>query len=156
VTVRLWQLAVALGVAIFMVGLLAGRYAFPNDRVNTTGREFEHHLNDAFKARRGDVAAQQRIAARDTSTIVGPPATDRSTAGGADDVRAVIPALEAWYADHNSYAGASADLLRSEYDAGVPDVEIVVAGDTTYCVQSLGDQPYHKAGPAADILPGPC
>ena len=144
-TVRLWQLAVALGVAIFMVGLLAGRYAFPNDHVNSTGREFEQHLNDAFKARRGDVTAQRRIAAR-----------DQSTAGGADEVRAVIPALEAWYADHNSYAGASADLLRRTYDAGVPDVEIVVAGDTTYCVQSVGDPIYHKAGPAAEILPGPC
>src|SRR5581483_12033935 len=98
----------------------------------------EQHLNDAFKARRGDVTAQRRIAAR-----------DKSTAGGADEVRAAIPALEAWYADHNSYAGASADLLRRTYDAGVPDVEIVVAGDTTYCVQSVGDPIYHKAGPAA-------
>ena len=73
------------------------------------------------------------------------------------DVRASIPAIEAYYADNGTYKGATLQLLQQRYDAGIRGIEIVKANDRTYCIQSTGaDFPWYKAGPAAEILPGDC
>jgi hypothetical protein len=72
------------------------------------------------------------------------------------NVRGAIPAIEAYYADNNTYSGVTVATLQ-EYDYGVKDVRIAMANDQTYCVESTaGGETYSKAGPAADILPGPC
>jgi hypothetical protein len=52
------------------------------------------------------------------------------------NVRASIPAIEAYYADNGTYEGATLEGLRSVYDAGLPDVVIVSAEAETYCVES--------------------
>jgi hypothetical protein len=87
------------------------------------------------------------------------------------NVRASIPAVEAYFADNNGFAGDFADgdastvgytgmtvaLLRQRYDAGIRDVRIVRADAKTYCVESgSGSGTFHKAGPAAQIEPGHC
>lgn len=73
------------------------------------------------------------------------------------DVRASIPAIEAYYADNGTYKGATLQALQQRYDAGLKGIEIVKANDKTYCVQSTNDGfPWFKAGPAAEILPGDC
>jgi len=156
-TVRLWQLLAVLAGATFLLGLGFGRYVVPNDPVNSTGTEFERHLNDAFTARRGDKDARARIAERYGASTT--PA--QSSAAGEDtaaySVRAAVPALEAYYADHGTYAGASLAALQQQYDAGLTDVELVRADAATYCLQStVGGTPYHKAGTAANITPGTC
>jgi hypothetical protein len=73
-------------------------------------------------------------------------------------VRATIPAIEAWYADHGTYAGLTLEALRQQYDAGLPDVTILGPLNVkTYCVEATADGvSYFKAGPAADILEGHC
>jgi hypothetical protein len=154
VTVKLWQLLAVVAGATFLVGLLAGRYVVPNDKVNATGREFEQHMNDAFKARRGDVQAQRRIAQRDTSTVIAPPET--SPTGTQDAVRAAVPALEAWNADHGFYTDADLETLQTNYDAGLSGFHVVWATATSYCVESTAAPKYHKEGPAGEILPGSC
>jgi type IV pilus assembly protein PilA len=56
----------------------------------------------------------------------------------AADVRAAIPAAEAYYADNGSYTGMTEAILKAQYDSGV-DVDAVTpitsvtAGDT-YCL----------------------
>ena len=76
---------------------------------------------------------------------------------GMTAVRASIPAIEAYYADNGTYKGVTLQVLKERYDAGLAGVEIVKATDQTYCVESTGaDFPWHKAGPAADVLPGDC
>ena len=76
---------------------------------------------------------------------------------GMTDVRASIPAIEAYYADNGTYKGATLQALQQRYDAGLKGIEIVKANDKTYCVQSTNDGfPWYKAGPAADVLPGDC
>jgi hypothetical protein len=76
---------------------------------------------------------------------------------GMSAVRAAIPAIEAYYADNNTYKGATLELLQQRYDAGLRDVRIVKANDQTYCIEStVGGFPWYKAGPAADVLPGDC
>ena len=72
------------------------------------------------------------------------------------NVRAAVPAVEAWYQDHNSYAAMTVDSLLASYDAGL---KIVVdsASDTTYCISNTqGVYVYSKAGPASSIVEGAC
>ena len=73
-------------------------------------------------------------------------------------VRAAIPAIEAWHADHGTYEGMTLDLLKEQYDMGLEGVEVVEPlNKKTYCVESTGDEPaYFKAGPAAGIQEGHC
>ena len=83
-----------------------------------------------------------------------PPAADEQAQA---DIRGSIPAIEAYYADNGTYAGVTVSGLRTTYDPGVPDVRIVVTSRTSYCVEStVYDVTYSKAGPGADIRPGPC
>ena len=83
---------------------------------------------------------------------------DRANKSAAQaNVRASIPAVEAFYADNNTYAGATLSYLQSTYDAGVKNIVIQSAGSTTYCIEStVGAETWKKAGPGADILTGSC
>jgi hypothetical protein len=79
------------------------------------------------------------------------------SAAAESNVRSAIPAIEAWYADHGTYAGITLAALRTTYDAGLPDVVIVKADAKTYCIESaVGDVSYFKAGPAANVFEGHC
>jgi type IV pilus assembly protein PilA len=83
---------------------------------------------------------------------------DRANKSAAQaNVRASIPAVEAYYADNNSYAGATLSYLQSTYDAGVKNIVVQSVSSTTYCIQStVGAEVWKKAGPGADILTGAC
>jgi hypothetical protein len=73
------------------------------------------------------------------------------------DVRAAIPALEAWNADHGSYKGATLAKLRRQYDYGLHDVRVVFATRDDYCLESrVGDEVASKHGPGGEVLPQPC
>ena len=73
------------------------------------------------------------------------------------NVRSAIPAVEAYFADNNSYAGMTLQYLQTTYDQGVKNIAIVAATSTTYCVQSVvGSQTWNKSGPGADIVTGAC
>jgi len=77
-------------------------------------------------------------------------------AGAEANVRAAIPALEAYNADHGSYAGVTLAALRG-YDPGVSGVRVVRANGTTYCLQStFQGATAHKDGPAGAIVRGAC
>jgi hypothetical protein len=82
---------------------------------------------------------------------------DGSSSSAESNVRAAIPAVEAYYADNGTYAGMTLEGLRSVYDAALPEVAIVEADAKTYCVEStVGSESYFKAGPGASIWPGHC
>jgi type IV pilus assembly protein PilA len=83
---------------------------------------------------------------------------DRANKSAAQaNVRASIPAVEAYYADNNTYAGATLSYLQTTYDAGVKNIVVQSAGSTTYCIQStVGAEVRKKSGPGADILAGSC
>ena len=73
------------------------------------------------------------------------------------NVRSAIPAVEAYFADNNSYAGMTLPYLQTTYDQGVKNIIIFSASATTYCVHSVvGSQTWTKAGPGADIVTGAC
>ena len=83
---------------------------------------------------------------------------DRANKSAAQaNVRASIPAIEAFYADNNTYAGATLSYLQTTYDAGVKNIVIQSASSTTYCIEStVGAETWKKSGPGADILAGSC
>ena len=75
------------------------------------------------------------------------------------NVRASIPGVEAYYADHTAtgYSGMTATRLRSSYDAGIKNIRVVRKTPASYCVDStVGQAQYKKGGPTADISSGLC
>ena len=75
------------------------------------------------------------------------------------NVRATLPGVEAYYADHTAtgYSGLTLAKLQASYDAGIKNVTVVRATPASFCVQSVvGQATYKKAGPAADITSGAC
>ena len=73
------------------------------------------------------------------------------------NVRAAIPGVEAFYADRNTYSTLTSAILKSSYDAGIKNVQVVRATASSYCIEStVGQAEYNKAGPAASIAQGSC
>ena len=73
------------------------------------------------------------------------------------NVRAAVPGLEAYAADHNTYVGATSAVLQASYDSGIKHIVAKNHTATNYCLEStVGPQTYHKSGPAADIQTGAC
>ena len=83
---------------------------------------------------------------------------DRANKSAAQaNVRASIPAIEAFYADNNTYAGATLSYLQTTYDAGVKNILVQTTTSTTYCIQStVGAEVWKKTGPGSDIVTGAC
>jgi prepilin-type N-terminal cleavage/methylation domain-containing protein len=73
------------------------------------------------------------------------------------NVRAAVPGLEAFNADHGTYVGATSVALQGSYDAGIKHINVKSQTATGYCIEStVGASSYHKAGPSADIVSGLC
>jgi len=73
------------------------------------------------------------------------------------NVRAAVPGMEAFNADHGTYTGATSAVLQASYDAGIKNINVKTATATTYCIDStVGTSVYKKAGPGAAITAGAC
>ena len=76
------------------------------------------------------------------------------------NVRAAIPAVEAFFADYGTttgYTGMTLPFLQSNYDQGIKAITIATANSTTYCVEStVGGKTWKKGGPDQDITGGAC
>ena len=85
--------------------------------------------------------------------------TRANTSAAKANVRATIPGMEAFNADHASgYTGATLTKLQASYDAGIRNISIVRATNTSYCIQNTLPSvvTYHKGGPSGDIVSGDC
>ncbi|MGD0167382.1 MAG: prepilin-type N-terminal cleavage/methylation domain-containing protein [Gaiellaceae bacterium] len=73
------------------------------------------------------------------------------------NVRTIMPALEAYHADQDTYVGATLTELRTQYDLQIDDsaashYKISAQTDTSFCAQShVGDWYAWTTGPAAPI-----
>ncbi len=77
---------------------------------------------------------------------------------GQANVRAAVPAMEAFNADHaTGYSGADLADLQA-IDAGVKNVSVVAATLGGYCIENTKPTTvsYHKSGPGGDIKPNGC
>ena len=73
------------------------------------------------------------------------------------NVRASIPAVEAYNADNSAgYSGMDLTDLQT-YDQGVKNIVVVSANPTTYCIEStVGQRTWKKDGPGADLSSAAC
>ena len=73
------------------------------------------------------------------------------------NVRAAIPAVEAYNADNSAgYSGMDLTDLQA-YDQGVKNIVVVSADPTTYCIEStVGQRTWKKDGPGADLASSAC
>jgi type IV pilus assembly protein PilA len=74
------------------------------------------------------------------------------------DVRAIVPAIEARFADDGNYTGMTLTELKTEYDQSIDDAAptpyyLEVAGPNAYCiVATVNGKTWYKNGPAAEIV----
>lgn len=68
------------------------------------------------------------------------------------NVRAAIPAMEAWYSDRGSYASATLAGLRASYDAGLATVTLSGLGTSAYTIaNTVGACTATVTGPGGQI-----
>ncbi len=69
------------------------------------------------------------------------------------NLRAALPALEAFYADKNDYTGVTRAKLAASYDAGIgANVTVYNGAADTYCLASTaGNSTYYKNGPGGTV-----
>ena len=77
------------------------------------------------------------------------------------NVRSIVPTIESYYADNNTYSGMTLANLQTAYDQALNLSQYTLNGvtDTSYCVQSPATGTTHvwfKDGPAAPIIAGSC
>jgi type IV pilus assembly protein PilA len=85
------------------------------------------------------------------------------TSAAKSNLRAVVPDVEAWYSDHNTYAGMNVGTLKSSYDQSLSTSIYSVVGTPTatgYCVSAKGSPNsttvFYKQGPAAQMTTLAC
>jgi type IV pilus assembly protein PilA len=74
------------------------------------------------------------------------------------NVRAAVPAVEAFFATNNTYVGMTLAALQA-IDAGVStSIDIGTVTATSYCIDddSVTGSEFNKAGPAASVASGAC
>ena len=73
------------------------------------------------------------------------------------NVRAALPAVEAYYADKSTYAGITAGKLKASYDPGLKTTGMNVSSSSpgTYCISAtVNGSTWTKTGPGAEIAEG--
>jgi hypothetical protein len=95
----------------------------------------------------GYLFSQQAKTSGPTSTLAQQAETQASVDAAATNFAGAVPTLQAWFADHGTYAGAS---IPASF--GV----VLVRGDaTSYCLQTTDGQS-HEVGPSGAPAAGPC
>jgi type IV pilus assembly protein PilA len=77
------------------------------------------------------------------------------------NVRSIVPSIESYYADNNTYSGMTLANLQSTYDQALDQSKYLLKSvtDTSYCIQSPASGTSHvfsKGGPASAINSGAC
>jgi hypothetical protein len=86
--------------------------------------------------------------------VPGPP---RPSADPQENLRAVIPAIEAWRIEHGTYAGVTIEKLRVQYDSSIPSGLKLTATKKGYCVESTsGDKTWSYHVPRRVFVKGGC
>ncbi len=71
-------------------------------------------------------------------------------------LRAAMPSIAAYWADHNAYTGMTLSKLR-QIDYGLPEIRIVDAKKRAYCIEiNVKGSSAFKRGPAEEIESGTC
>jgi hypothetical protein len=140
IEIRLWQLVTAAVLVALAAGVLIGHSFGGGGSARSNSSNPTESTDSAYKQQLQRVHRQELQSAAQAN------------------VRAAVPALEAYNADHGGYTGVTLRKLQTQYDAGVRNIAIATANASTYCIENTAPAQftYHRSGPAGDILPGPC
>jgi prepilin-type N-terminal cleavage/methylation domain-containing protein len=73
------------------------------------------------------------------------------------NIRSALPAIEAYRADHDGYAGMTLAVLRRDYSQGVQGIVVLSASETGYCLSATaGGRTWYKAGPDGPVTTTVC
>ncbi len=73
------------------------------------------------------------------------------------NIRAAVPAIEAYRGDSGTYVGMTLAGLRTQYSPGVQGIVVVSTGANAYCVRATdGGRTWFKRGPDGPITPTAC
>ena len=73
------------------------------------------------------------------------------------NLRTALPALTAYHADNDSYAGMTIAALKVYDQAVSSDISVLSASAAGYCLRSIHNgESYYKNGPGGDIMVTPC
>ena len=73
------------------------------------------------------------------------------------NIRAAVPAIEAYRGDSGTYVGMTVAGLQSQYSPGVRGVVVVSTDADAYCVRATeGGRTWFKLGPDGPITPTAC
>ena len=129
IEIRLWQLVTVIALVAVAAGVLIG-HSFTG-----TGSAKGHSVTGSSTNSTNSVYKQQLERMR----------RQELKSAAQANVRAAVPAMEAFNADHGTYAG-------------VRNIAIVRASASSYCIENTAPAgfTFHKSGPAGEILPGAC
>ena len=75
----------------------------------------------------------------------------------AANIRAVAPALEAYFVGSKTSIGVSQSALAASYDAVLAPSSFPNLSATSYCVEStVGSETYSRSGPGGSVVLGTC
>jgi hypothetical protein len=140
IEIRLWQLVTVAAFVALAAGVLIGHSFTGSGSAKSSSTDTTGSTAAVYKQQLERVHRQELKSAAEAN------------------VRAAVPATEAYYADHGTYADVTLKKLQTLYDAGVRNVAIASANGSSYCIQNTApaEFTFHKSGPAGDILPGAC
>lgn len=95
----------------------------------------------------GYLFSQQSKSAGPASTVALQAETQAAQGAAGTNFSSALPELQAWYADHGTYAGVT---LPPAFG-----VTVVRADATSYCLQDPAGT-MHEIGPTGAPAPGPC
>ncbi len=73
------------------------------------------------------------------------------------NLRTALPALAAYHADNDSYAGMTIASLKGYDQAVSTDISVLSTSAAGYCLRSIHNgESYYKNGPGGDITATPC
>jgi general secretion pathway protein G len=77
-------------------------------------------------------------------------------AAAQENIHRLVPSMQGYFVDNDSYSGMTLDALKAQYDAGIDPADYsfgsVAPNDSTYCVQtSSGGRTWRKSGPTAEF-----
>jgi hypothetical protein len=120
--------------------------------IESTLKPFVHYDGPSGAVRRGRCGTHGAVVPRPASA----PSTPPTVTTAEQRLRAAVPAIEGYAADHGGYAGMTMAELR-KYAPGLADINIVRASRETYCIESgTGSEMFHKNGPGESSAPGAC
>ena len=80
-----------------------------------------------------------------------------SDAAARANIRSAVPAIEAYQADHGTYAGMTEAVLKTQYSPGVSGIVVVSGSQEEYCLRATeGGSSWFKLGPSGEITQTTC